>query len=364
MASMRTHAKAGLALRPLDISPRPESGFRRRHFSEGRENRPCSNPTTQALAGLGLILGCYAPRPMGDPRRLFRALGLLRALTVAGVGLSMAAGTGAFCGMHFTCGEFSNPAALCTALPTLLVGTVWAGLLRWAPDHRLCGINAGWMLSAPLAILNTCLCAGFLEEHGYGFVRGLASSVSELPRAVTIGMVFWVPALVAVLVVFGLPLFWARRQAERGLIGEELGDVPVGLVVVSISALSLVRCSYRPPSAEQNWLQDAARDVYGCGEESVYDRENRWRFPDSNATRVLVALGLLGVSAGATATWLAWRRDRARRRFVVLVEQGCVAGFRVVEDEEGRKLVRVHGTEDYRQVEEEEMVSALDGSWR
>jgi hypothetical protein len=85
-----------------------------------------------------------------------------------------------------------------------------------------------------------------------------------------------------------------------------------------------------------------------------------WRLPDSGPTVLLVALGVLGVAAGALATAMAWRRDRARQRFVAQVQEGRVAGYRVDETEAGRVLVRVQGLQEYRAIEEEEALFALD----
>jgi hypothetical protein len=308
-----------------------------------------------------------------DPRALFRSLDTLRRLNVVGVGLALATLVGASSGAIFTREAFSNPAAFSTAVPTLVVGTAWALLLRREQNTLGSKIWAWWRLSVLLAILNTSLCSGLLSAYGKGLAKVLGVFLISIPLAATIGVVYWLPALSVVLVLFGLPIAWAQRQARRGLVGEERGELIVSLTVTVISLLGLALASHRTVSGEENWLTKANMtsveenwikhvpimgDVAGL--EAVAPLPVAWRLPDSGPTALLVALGVLGVAAGALATAMAWRRDRARQRFVAQVQEGRVAGYRVDETEAGRVLVRVQGLQEYRAIEEEEALFALD----
>lgn len=297
------------------------------------------------------------PREVLDPRPLFRSLTALRWLNVAGVGVALSAVVGAGCGTLFGGAMFSNPAALCTALPTLAVGLAWALLLRWKLTFGKHEVLLGWYLSVPLAIANTSLCAGFLSAHGQGLVASLGSSVFFLPVACTIGVLYWVPALLFVLFAFGAPLMWAQRQARRGLVGEERGELVVGAAVSLLSLVGLALASFRSPSGEENWLRDQFSDFSTPPPDAL---PRALHLPDSSATWLLAALGLLGASLGAAAVALASRRALARGRFVAQVERGHVAGFRVVEAEQGRTLVRVQGEQGYRSLEEEEILFAIE----
>lgn len=300
------------------------------------------------------------PLPLNDdPRALFRSLDTLRRLNVVGVGLALATLVGASSGALFAKQAFSNPAAFSTAVPTLAVGTAWALLLRWERTVLRRKLRMGWLLSIPLAILNTSLCAGLLSAYGKGLTEVLGGSLIFLPLAATIGVFYWLPALSVVLVLFGLPISWAQRQARRGLVGEERGELIVSLTVTLISLLGLALASHRTVSGEENWLKGAFDDVVP-DLDALAPLPVAWRLPDSGPTVLLVALGVLGVAAGALATAMAWRRDRARQRFVAQVQEGRVAGYRVDETEAGRVLVRVQGLQEYRAIEEEEALFALD----
>lgn len=294
-----------------------------------------------------------------DPRALFRSLDTLRRLNVAGVGLALATLVGASYGALSGKEAFSNPAAFSTAVPTLAVGTAWALLLRWERTVLHRKLRMGWLLSIPLAILNTSLCAGLLSAYGKGLPEVLGSCLIFLPLAATIGVFYWLPALSAVLVLFGLPISWAQRQARRGLVGEERGELIVSLTVTLISLLGLALASHRTVSTEENWMMTMMADSYFAPTERT-PLPVVWRLPDSGPTALVVALGVLGVAAGALATAMAWRRDRARQRFVAQVQEGRVAGYRVDETDAGRVLVRVQGLQEYRASEEEEALFALD----
>src|SRR5262249_2877163 len=130
----------------------------------------------------------------------------------------------------------------------------------------------------------------------------------------TIGAIFWVPALIATLLCFGVPIAWAQRLAKKGLAGEERGEWIVGLVCAVIGVVAaLISLRMR--------ADDAFASVAGVG-----------------MPRAFAPLGGL---AGAAATGLALAREARRRRFVAEAEAGKIAGYRVDPTEEGKVLVRV-----------------------
>jgi hypothetical protein len=155
----------------------------------------------------------------------------------------------------------------------------------------------------------------------------------------TFGAVIWIPGLIATLVAFGLPIAWAQKRAERGLAGEERGELVIGIVAAGISLLSFLLLSARP------WPT-----VFESGQ----SHESSGRM----AIAALVAVGFLsGVLAAAFST----HRERARRRFVRKVETGAVQGYRIDETNEGKVLLRVTSLgSGYRVANFEELLAVLD----
>ncbi len=257
----------------------------------------------------------------------FRSRRALDAMTVASVGTALAAITGAAFRLVF--GGGGNAVVLFTALPTLLLGTVWAVLLRWRATLSKSQVRVGWVLSIPLAALNGALACGLMflsEEHGGDAVlRFLGGMV----LGATFGAMFWIPGLILTLLVFGLPIARAQRLAAQGLAGQERGDGFVGAASAAIAAVAFVSSFLPAGSVGYSWV-----------------------------LQVLAVLGAaLGLATLGTSLW----RERLRRAFVAEVEAGRVEHFRVDATDAGKVLVRVVTQgEGYRVADYAEEVAALD----
>jgi len=257
----------------------------------------------------------------------FRSRRALDALTVAAVGASLAAATAAVFRLVFS--GAGNNIVLITAVPTLVLGTVWAVLLRWRATLSKSKVRVGWVLSVPLAALNGGIAGGLFlasERGGELLLRFFGGMVA----GITFGALFWIPGLILTLLVFGLPIARAQRLAAQGLAGQERGDGFVGSASAVIALLALAS-SFIP----------LARDAGG------------------GMLRALAAFAVaLGASTLGTSLW----RERLRRAFVAEVEAGRVEHFRVDASAEGKVLVRVVTQgEGYRVADYAEEVAALDG---
>ncbi len=251
----------------------------------------------------------------------------LAVLTSASVGASLAACTAAVFRVLFH--EAAAQFALTTGAPTLLVGTVWAWMLRSPRTLRGSSIRVGWALSLPLAALNGALSAGLLLGTDGGGLS-LERFLSGAALGATLGAMFWLPAMFATLVLFGVPLAAAERLAQQGLAGRERGDRIVGLTSTVLAVLAVL---FALPSQ---------------------------RYAGSGSV-VVAALAAMAALAGLTSASLAWGRERARRAFIRDVEAGRVERFRVDDTPEGRVLVRVVTQgQGYRVADYEEEVAALD----
>lgn len=273
----------------------------------------------------------------------FQSLGALRNLNVAAVALSLAAVTAAIFGLFAGVGQFGL-STFVTGMPTLLVGALWAAALRWRRTIGRSPVRWGWLLSVPLAMTNAGLALGIL----LGWREGLSSAVMGFALGCTFGAIAWVPAMLATLLAFGVPIAWSQSLARKGLAGEERGEWLVGLTCVVLSVVGLlvavVGSRVQPtPSFE-------LADVYPSL--ALLEPVGRW---------LLYAMAGLGAAAGGASTVLARRREAERRRFVAQAEEGQVPGYRVDASPEGKVLVRVttHG-EGYRVSDFCEEVFALD----
>jgi hypothetical protein len=267
----------------------------------------------------------------------FRSLSLLRALNVAAVGLSLAALTAGI-GVSMMGTNPFGFSGLGVALPTLLVGVVWALVLRTRATVAGSQLRWGWLASVPLAMANGALSCGVLmawEEHGDLGVT-IERFLGGLFLGATFGAFVWVPALLATLFCFGIPIALSQKRAQQGLAGEERGERIIGVVCALLAIVGLFLLI----------RSNAATPV------EALDRVGQV---------VQAACGILGLSAGAAGAVLAQRRENRRRRFVRDVEAGAVAGFRVDAAPEGKVLVRVTsvGT-GYRVANFEEELYALD----
>jgi hypothetical protein len=259
---------------------------------------------------------------------LFRTRRAIEWLSILAVGATLGAGTGSFFRGLF--GSQHLAAALGTALPTFLFGCWWARLLR---DPRTVGktrIRRGWLLSIPLAAANASLSAGLvLALLGPHFDP--IAALTGLFVGATFGAMFWIPALLITLTVFGVPIAWGQRLARAGLAGQERGDGIVGAVCAVVAT-------------------------------SVTMAQTQWS-SNQEASLALAALAALGGLAGVGVVAAAWWRDRLRRAFVADVEAGRSPGYRIEHTAAGKVLLRVVAQgEGYRVADFAEAVATLESA--
>jgi hypothetical protein len=218
-------------------------------------------------------------------------------------------------------------------VPTLLIGMLWAWLLRQPQTVGTSSIRRGWVASIPLAILNAALTAGLLVMSESS-PDGLGKFVMGLLVGATFGAIIWIPALLATLLCFGVPIARAQQLAKKGLAGEERGEWIVGLTCLVISLVGLVISSEN--LSHGNTISDAALWI----------------------PRVF---GLLGVLASVSSTVLARARAARRRTFVAEAEAGNIKGYRVDVTDEGKVLVQIAAQgKGYRVADFEKEVFELD----
>ena len=270
---------------------------------------------------------------------VFAAPRSLRVLNVVAVASSLAAcTTAAFMSMMRV---ESWSWALDAGLPTLLVGFAWAALLRWRRRVPGLGVRWGWISSVPLAALNGALAGGLvLASSGPSDALRLFGMGAIL--GATFGVVFWGPALVAVLLAFGAPIAGAQKLAKLGLSGEERGEMIVGAVSAAFGLVaSFVALVAQAASGALG--ADAAKDS-----------------PLGHAMFFVYALGAIGT--GAVAALYAAARDARRRRFVARVEASEEPGYRVEPTARGKVLLRVAPVVGYRVADRAEEIFELDAS--
>ncbi|MFO0627927.1 MAG: hypothetical protein U0325_20290 [Polyangiales bacterium] len=259
----------------------------------------------------------------------FRARRLLERLADLSIGFSLAAATAVvFSGMF---GWTRDPMGIITGLPTLVFGTLWALLLRWQRTAFNQRVRVGWMASIPLAMVNGAVAAGMMLSMLDNGSKPLVNFLMGMVAGATIGVMFWGPALVATLVLFGLPIAWGQRLAKKGLAGQERGDGLVGLTSGIIAAVSLAASLHVGARSGSAWFT--------------------------------TTLAALGTALGTLTMVLAWARDRQRRAFVAKVEAGEVPRFRVEPSAEGKVLVRIVSQgEGYRVADFAEEIARIDAS--
>ncbi len=264
-----------------------------------------------------------------------RTLRALRILNIAAVGLSLGAIVSGPINLVF--GE-ARDIVWVPGLSTLLAGTLWAWLLRLPKARVGC-------LVVPIAVANAAVSLGLmmaLDGHAHG-VKALKDLFVGMALGATLGALAWIPGLLLTLLFFGLPLWRARKLAERGLDGEERGEKLVGAVCAVMGGLGLA-CAVL--AGERTWLVAVALGVPGS--------------PAGVRSWIAVALGARGTAARSLAAGLAWARGRRRHAFVARAEAGAEPGFRVDATSEGKVLMRVtsHG-EAYRAIDFEERIADL-----
>jgi hypothetical protein len=266
--------------------------------------------------------------------RTFRSLSLLRTLNCLAVGLSLAAVSAAVFSRILAPSEGAGAMGVVVGVPTLVLGTLWAVLLRMRATVGTTRLRWGWVASAPLAAANAGLASGLMMAFEGG-PDVFANLLIGVMLGITFGALFWVPSLVATLALFGAPIHWAQRLAAKGLAGEERGEVMIGAASAVLATLGLLVIHYTQFHGEF-----ALKRVLGPS--------------------LVSGMGLLGAVTGGVATALAVARERTRRHFVAEVEAGKVAGYRVDASAEGKVLVRVAAPGSYRVADVEEDLFALD----
>ncbi len=262
----------------------------------------------------------------------FQNLRALRVINIAAVGFALASVVAALVGpmLDGMTGHLATVSAPCS-FPTLVGGMLWAWLLRRPATVGKTPLRRGWVVSIPLAMLNSGLTAAICinPAHASEPFRFLVM----IPLGAAVGAFVWIPALAATLVCFGLPIARAQKLAKQGLAGEERGERIVGLACAAISAVGLSLTLTPEPS----WSHGGA---------------NLW------IARTLATLGLL---AGATSTILASARTSRRRAFVAAAEAGNVPGYRIEATDEGKVLIRIVAQgKGYRVADFEEEIFDLD----
>jgi len=252
--------------------------------------------------------------------RVLRRSGTIAVLNVLAVGASLAACTG-----DILCG-FGGVAPV--VFPTFVAGMGWATLMRWEKRAGSTNVRWGWLLSVPIAYLNcavaVCLVMG--EEPLISARLPMCFFIAAL------GVVVWLPALLATLVCFGVPIAWAQRLARQGLAGAERGELVVGTVSLLLAVLA--------------WLVGPVGAALGLPAIPPSAAEGRV---------MLSAFACLGALAGGAAAGLARIRERRRSAFVAKAEAGEIPGYRVQPTEDGKVLLRVTSMgEGYRVAEIEE----------
>jgi hypothetical protein len=245
-----------------------------------------------------------APRSENPPALppTFRPFPAFAALNIAAVGLSL----GAIVSLPAALADSAAPLGIVVGLglPTAFVGARWVRGLRSRPA-------GGWLGSIGYAWLNSTLIGTVAPALSppRDFAHWLEGTLMGGFVGATIGALVWIPALLATLLVFGLPIAGARKLSRRGFSGTDLGEALVGGVSAVIGSLALVGLA-------------SGR-------------------PDLGSGIVTGALGLVGAAAGGLACVLAFGRELARRQFVQRVEAGAIRGYRVADTPEGRRLMQM-----------------------
>ncbi len=269
----------------------------------------------------------------------------LRVLNVLAVATSLAACTSA---VFMRLNPLSWAWVIVAGVPTFVVGAAWATLLRWRKATRS-GLRYGWLLSVPLAMLNAAIsgglyCASVPLFKGEG--DQAAPFFTGALLGATFGVMFWLPSLLAVLMAFGLPIARAQRLAQKGLAGEERGELLVGCVSIVLSALAVILVR----------LQGLAlsHDYEPAG----------WSSLAPPAVPLFYAFFATAVACGSASTAIAILRERRRKRFVERVERSEEPGYRVEPTTLGKVLLRVAPLASYRVADRAEELFELDDDGR
>ena len=262
--------------------------------------------------------------------KAFRGLRVLRFANSFAVASALAALTGLSLesiigGGDVFRGSAHRPGWALLSLPTFVIGLVWATLFRLPRSSDRTRAHPGWLACIPLAMLNAALSSAllFTSDPGPSYARRILMGAIA---GATFGAIIWIPALLATIALFGVPLWRAQKLAQRGLAGEERGERTVGAVCALLGAFGAIGA------------------LMAIG-----------------SHQIPFALGMAAVGLGSVAAALAHAREKRRRAFVAEAESGRVAGYRVDVVPEGKVLVRVIDTvATYRHAEQYEALVALD----
>lgn len=280
---------------------------------------------------------------------MFRSLQALRRINTVSVSAALSAATTVALGSMGKPSDDLGLAYFVCGITTFLACLAWMHLLRMRTMLGKTKIRLGWVLSIPIAITNASVSAGIL----LGAERSLGNFFTGLFFGATLGAIVWIPALLSTLLLFGLPIAWAQRQADQGLAGEERGERIVGLsaFVIASIALALSVWLHRPDGF--NWVGTKWEDT-------VFPH---WYNPLKPIGYVALLLtGAAGSLGGLFSLLFSSLREARRKRFVEGAEAGQVKGYRVEATPQGKVLLRVStDNPDYRvgDIDEEELF-ALD----
>lgn len=251
------------------------------------------------------------------PRR-FQSLKALRNLNIAAVGFSLASLVQGL-PVWLESARKLWMAPYIFGLPTLLCGVLWAILMRSPKTFAGTKTRRGWVYSIPLAMMNAGLSCGLMmtldgfDYHGFTIERLLGGFV----LGATLGGFIWLPTLLVVLLVFGIPIAKSQKLAERGLSGQERGERILGIVTSILGTFGLLMSTNASTAAP---AKDAAQTI---------GLLLAWLVP------------IVAMMTGGLASIQAQLRTKRRHEFVENVEAGKVEGFRIDDTPEGRVLMRV-----------------------
>lgn len=263
--------------------------------------------------------------------KFFSSRSWLNWLSGIAVAFALAAATSTVFSAIFS----STSYAWFTIPPTVLVALIWVRVLRIPGTVGKTKFRKSWLLSIPLAALNSSLASVLLFALQMGN-RKWHELIGAALAGATVGAIFWIPALFFTLLCFGSPIAWAQRLAQKGLAGEERGEAIVGgaSAGIAIGALIATAMHENPPA-----MDPLASSGY----------------------LLTIVSAVTAAIVGIFALLVAREREAQRRNFVADVEAGKVPKFRVDTTPEGKVLVRVVSQENsYRVGDYEEEVAALN----
>ncbi|HEY1960684.1 MAG TPA: hypothetical protein VGH28_33965 [Polyangiaceae bacterium] len=208
-------------------------------------------------------------------------------------------------------------------MPAFVAAGAWVVMMQSERRAPLLDVRWGWVLSVPLAMAWISM-SSILTSLRHPSVRALAT---DLLRG-TYSLMAWAPALLAVLVLFGIPLGIARSLAHKGLDDEERGDRLVGLVAFGVGIVSaLVAALF------------SMGEYVGTPPEEDFPRLGLAAF---------VGWTLAAIGCGAATALLATFRLAQRVQFVARVRAGVEPGYRFETTAHGEEIVRVPTASTYR----------------